>query len=201
MLLIRHGETEWNVAGRWQGSTDSPLTATGYEQAFQAATALGEHGPFAGVWSSDLTRAAITGDLIAIELGLGDAHRHPGLREAGIGPWEGLTHAEIEQQWPGHLAAARRPPGAEDHDVVLGRVTRALGDISREQSAGDRVVVVAHAGVLRMLRRAMQLPDVRYGNLSGYWLDTDRRSGQITIGSSLGLIGSGNAGTGTRGPR
>ena len=187
LLLLRHGQSEWNVLGKWQGAADPGLTANGYRQAAHAAAALPRHGPFHAVWCSDLQRAATTADLIAAELGLGRAERHPGLREAGLGPWEGLTEREIEQQWPGYLRAYRRPPGAEDHDVVLSRLTHSITHIARAIPAGGNAVVVAHAGVLRMLRRVMQRPDVLYTNLTGYWVHVDQATGGVDVGQSVAL--------------
>ncbi len=182
---MRHGQSEWNVTGRWQGDADPPLTDEGRRQARRAAPALGASGPFDAVWSSDLVRATESADLLAAGLDLAAPQRHPGLREAGLGPWQGRTMAEIEREWPGYLAAHRRPPGAEDELLVLARFTHALVDIARSVGRDQQVLVVTHAGVMRQLRRSMQRPDVRYTNLTGYWVEVERKHGELLVGASV----------------
>ena len=143
ILLARHGETDWNRAGRWQGWADPPLNETGRGQARRLAAQLRET-PFDAVYSSDLRRAHETAEILAAPHGV-RVVADPGLREIDVGSWSGLTRAEIEQRFPGMA----RPDGEtrEQHAArVLGTVER----IAREH-LGRRVLVVTHGGTLRAL--------------------------------------------------
>ncbi|HQV59031.1 MAG TPA: histidine phosphatase family protein, partial [Ilumatobacteraceae bacterium] len=166
----------------WQGSADPPLTDTGRAQALAAARQLGdvEH-----VWASDLERAAETGQIIATALGLDQPQLHPGLREGGLGPWQGLTMEEIDAGWPGYRQDNRRPAGAEDPDLVEQRVLSALRQIAA--STPGRVLVISHAGCLYALRRSIGLGFIRYGNLCGFNASVDGQS-MIRVGTSVALI-------------
>ncbi len=165
LLTVRHGESEWNALGRWQGQADPPLTDAGVLQAQAAAKVL---GAFDAVWTSSLQRAALTAEIIAEALGIGPVQVHPGLMENAFGPWEGLTVAEIEGGWPGYMAANRRPEGAEQPAAVEARGLAALREIASWHRGGE-VLVVTHAGLIRTLRRAVDGSDVRFNNLAGCW--------------------------------
>jgi broad specificity phosphatase PhoE len=167
VLAIRHGESEWNVVGRWQGRADTSLSDRGRRQALEAAYRL---GTFDGIFASDLQRAAETATIIASELGVGPVMVDPRLGETHVGPWEGLTHAEIEVGWPGFLDAHRRPPEAELLDDVVVRASASLVDIAATTPGGE-VLVVTHAGVLRTLCHALGEPPHRFANLAGRWFD------------------------------
>ena len=106
--MLRHGQSEWNAAGRWQGQADIELTDLGYEQARRAVDKL---GTFDAIASSDLRRARMTATIIAEGLGAGLLPADERLRETHVGEWQGLTHAEIERDWPGFLDTHQRPPG------------------------------------------------------------------------------------------
>jgi broad specificity phosphatase PhoE len=163
LLLLRHGESEWNAVGRWQGHADPVLTAFGRLQAVHAAQHL---EPLDRVVSSDLRRAAETADLIAAAWGLGPVPRDVRLRERAAGPWEGHTRAEIEAEWPGYLDAGKHPPGWEDDPVVLERVDAAVADLV---AGGGTVLIVSHGGVLRALERRAGTDTGRIANLGGRW--------------------------------
>src|SRR5687767_11323336 len=94
VLLVRHGQSEWNATGRWQGQADPPLTDLGRRQARSAAAAL---GTVDAVFASDLQRASETALIIAGELGVGPVVVDPDLRERDAGEWSGLTRVEIEE--------------------------------------------------------------------------------------------------------
>jgi len=169
LLCVRHGLSTWNVARRWQGQADPPLADEGRAGAAELAAALAAAvGHHVRVWSSDLQRAHETAAIVAARLGAGPVAVDPRLREADIGPWQGLTTAEIEAAWPDHLATGRRPPGFETDDVLLARVLPALADIAAA-AHGALPVVVAHAGVLRAVRRHTGAADEHLANLSGLW--------------------------------
>ncbi len=183
VLTLRHGESEWNAVGRWQGQADPPLTDAGMLQAVAASEVL---GTFDSVWASTLQRAAYTAAIIAEALGIGPVQVDPGLMEQAFGPWQGLTIHEIEAGWPNYLAEHRRPDGAEQAEQVTERALAALRRIAAERPGGE-VLVVTHAGLLRTLRRALGAEDVRFTNLGGCWFDV-HADGRVAPGEVAHLI-------------
>ncbi|HEU4840819.1 MAG TPA: histidine phosphatase family protein [Ilumatobacteraceae bacterium] len=173
VLCVRHGLSTWNLARRWQGTADPPLSDEGRAGAAELAAALSStigHGPRVRIWSSNLQRAHETATIIAARLGCGPVTVDPRLVEADVGEWEGLTVADIEADWPGYLAAGRRPPGFEPEADLLARVVPALEDIAGTATAAGVVpIVVAHAGVLRAVRRHSGAGDEHLANLGGLW--------------------------------
>ncbi len=153
LYLARHGETDWNAAGRWQGHTDVPLNEVGRAQARALAESLRGH-PLAGVVSSDLQRAHETGRIVATALGLDVAYVDADLRERAFGVFEGLTREECETQhaeaWRLWLAEKRAPGGAEDQAALTVRMVAALGRVvERLAKDGAHPLVVTHGGALR----------------------------------------------------
>jgi broad specificity phosphatase PhoE len=153
ILLARHGETEWNSVGRWQGHADPPLNETGRLQAAALAAQLEGNG-IAAVYASDLARAAETARTIAARLGL-DVFEDPALREIDVGSWSGLTRAEVEQRFPEGFA--RWLDGEIGHDgetreALTERVVAAIERIAARHE-GRTVLVVTHGGAIRALRR------------------------------------------------
>jgi broad specificity phosphatase PhoE len=145
LLLARHGETDWNAAGRFQGWADPPLNATGRAQAEALAERLAEL-PFAAAYSSDLRRAYETALIVA------RPHHVPvvvdeALREIDVGSWSGLTRAEIDARFPG----ADHHDG-ETREQHAARVVAAVQRIAHAHP-GERVLLVSHGGSLRALRR------------------------------------------------
>jgi broad specificity phosphatase PhoE len=150
IVFARHGETQFNVEGRWQGQSDSPLTERGLAQARQLALALSNE-PLAAVYSSDLGRAARTADEVAKPHQLAvttDAR----LREIDVGDWTGRNRAQIEQfdadglhTWASMPASMRLPNGeslAEAQRRALAFFTYAM-----PAHAGETVAVVTHGAV------------------------------------------------------
>jgi glucosyl-3-phosphoglycerate phosphatase len=177
VLIIRHGESEWNREGRWQGWEDIALTAAGEEQARARGAALhaaGHH--FAAIATSDLVRAARTAELIGEILGGPPVLAEPGLRERFGGDWQGRSRDEIIEGWPEERAAWRRgeltaPPGGEDDAVVLERIHAALARIDATAPPGP-VLVVTHHGVMRLLSSQAGVPlSALIPNLGGRWFD------------------------------
>ena len=175
LLLLRHGQSEWNAVRRWQGLADSPLNDLGRRQATAASVALAatDHR-FQSLWSSPLARAAETGDIVAGHLGLGDVQVDHRLSEADAGEWEGMTPDEIDVAYPGFLADHRRPPTFESSDRVVERATAALVEIAQRSSPGlGSVIVTTHSGVIRTIVRHLGWIDERVPNLGGVWISVD----------------------------
>jgi broad specificity phosphatase PhoE len=166
MLLVRHGQSEWNAVGRWQGRADPALSDLGRHQARTAAERLGSVDV---VVASPLLRALDTARILAEALGVGPVLLEPDLVERDVGEWSGLTRDEIEARWPGYLAARRRPPGVEADEVLLARTTAALHRLEQELRGAD-VLVVTHGGVVTTLERAHGHRFERLPNLGGRWL-------------------------------
>ena len=180
MLLLRHGESTWNVEGRWQGREDPPLSAEGERQARAAAAALAD---VAVVWSSDLTRARRTAELLAPSLPVRLDAR---LRERDVGPWAGLTRAEIDARYPGWLTDRRRPDGWEDDDVVRARCWPALCAVIARVTEGEHAVVVTHGGLIRAVVAGRGAPAWPIPNLGGVWLE--RVAEDLALGSRVALL-------------
>jgi broad specificity phosphatase PhoE len=163
LLIVRHGQSEWNAIGRWQGHADPSLSELGRRQAVVAAASI---GAVDGIVSSDLLRAVETAAIIAEQLGIGPVIVDERLRERDAGEWTGLTRAEIDKGWPGWIDSARHPAGYEGMDDVSDRVLEALQAI-HEASAGGSLLVVTHGGVIRALARLQGLDDIPIPNLGG----------------------------------
>jgi probable phosphoglycerate mutase len=182
ILLARHGQSEWNSHGRWQGQADPPLSALGRKQAMLASERI---GAVDAIVASDLQRAAETAFIISEALGIGPVVTEPLLRERNVGEWSGLTRAEIEVQWPGFLDDGTRPPGWEHDDALLPRIHAALDGI--RQAYGDaEVLVVAHGGLMYALEREAELPWERLENLGARWLTID--DDRVRLGDRVRLI-------------
>ncbi|MDX6402179.1 MAG: glucosyl-3-phosphoglycerate phosphatase [Gaiellaceae bacterium] len=152
LLLVRHGETDWNREGRWQGMSDTSLNELGRDQARALASSL--DGTVDAVYSSDLTRARETAEILAGKLGL-EVRLDPRLRERGFGSWEGLTTPEIEERFAEthRLWRAGESSGAEDaepFEAFSERIEAFLGDVV-EQHPGEEVLVVSHGGSIRAI--------------------------------------------------
>jgi broad specificity phosphatase PhoE len=164
--LLRHGESEWNAAGRWQGQGDPPLSARGREQAARLAEALVDEG-IEAIFASDLVRAAETAGFVAERLGLA-VSSDPRLRELDVGRWSGRTRSEIEADDVADLAAFEsgdreaRAGGGECRREVAERAMSAIEEIAARHGEGC-VAVVAHLGVIREL-----LPGTDLGNAESH---------------------------------
>ena len=146
LLLVRHGETEWNLGRRLQGQCDVPLSPAGREQIRQLAPLLASYGPQIVV-SSPLTRATES----ARELGLTIDHTDERLMEAHLGDWEGLSSRTLAADGSGNYQAWRvggfTPPGAETFADLTERVAAALNEIG--STGASAVAVFTHGGVIR----------------------------------------------------
>jgi probable phosphoglycerate mutase len=195
LLLVRHGQSEWNASGRWQGLADPPLTELGRAQARAAARAI---GGLDAILASDLRRAAETADIISETIGIGPVINDPGWRERDVGEWSGLTREEIHVRYPGFLSddpqraiapvtdhRFLRPPGWEADDAVLGRVLDAVHRAHRIIGDGDGLVVT-HGGVIHVIEGHLGEPFVRMANGEARWLDIDGR--RLALGERVLLV-------------
>lgn len=167
IFFVRHGETLWNHALRYQGHADIPLSRTGIAQARALARRLaGER--FAGFYASDLRRAYETAAILAEPHGMA-VERIAALREINFGEWEGLTREEIVKLFP-ELSSRwwakpleTRLPGGETLEEVATRTVGALMEIAARHPDG-RVVVAAHGGTIRAgIARLLNM------DLNQYW--------------------------------
>lgn len=149
-MLWRHGRTEWNATGRIQGQLDPPLDALGQEQAQRAAIALAHLRP-ARIVASDLERALTTAGVLSNRIGV-HVDTDPRLREIGLGEWEGLSRAEVEQRFPGEFAAWMRGEdirrgGGETYAEVGARASACV--LEALDKTDGLVVAVTHGGTAR----------------------------------------------------
>ena len=180
-LLVRHGQSEWNAVGRWQGQADPQLSDLGRRQSREAARAI---GAVDAVYASDLQRAAETAAIIAGEIGVGPVILDPDLRERDAGEYSGLTRAQIEERFPGYLDDHRRPPGWEPDDQLLARALRALERIARDVPGGD-VLVVTHGGLVYTIEGHLGTDFSRLANAEGRWVEIDGRTGRLRLGERI----------------
>ena len=149
LWLVRHGQTDWNIEGRYQGISDVPLNATGRSQAQEMGRILASNDiNFQAIYSSHLKRAYETAIIIAhwLQLPVCVDER---LREMELGDWEANLYAEINQKYPEKIQerltnpAFTHAPGGESAVVVAERMSQAVEDIAAIHPGGD-VIVVTH---------------------------------------------------------
>jgi broad specificity phosphatase PhoE len=153
VLLIRHGETDWNATGRWQGRAPVPLNDSGLEQSRLLGRYLAAHDPPIDViYSSDLARAVQTAEAVAAPLQLA-VRPEPRLREVDLGDWQGLTRAEAEAWDAARYAVyvmgrgTSPPPNGESWEQVKTRARSAFDDLSARH-AGRTIALVSHGGTV-----------------------------------------------------
>ena len=146
LCLVRHGETEWNRNGLYQGTSDIPLNVLGIEQARLASVRLaGER--WDAVISSPLSRAKATAQAIADAIGIEPIELLPDLQERAYGDAEGLTIAEREERWP-----EESWPNLESVESTWARGANILRRIV-DNYLGKRVIVVSHGGLINAILR------------------------------------------------
>ncbi|WP_298321772.1 histidine phosphatase family protein [Haloactinopolyspora sp.] len=172
IVLWRHGRTEWNAAGRFQGQTDVALDDVGREQAREAATRLAALSPELLV-SSDLQRTRDTTATLADLVGL-DVELDPRLRETYAGQWQGCTSAQIAERWPDDYKAWRagdpllRVGGGETRQEVAERMFAAVTDAAAKLSENGLAVLTSHGGAARLgIAALIGLPLHRFTNVGG----------------------------------
>jgi probable phosphoglycerate mutase len=161
-LLVRHAESTWNAAGRWQGQADPPLSDRGRQQAAQLARDLAVE-PVDCVIASDLARASDTAAILAEVWGL-SARLDPRLRELDVGAWAGLTREQIASRTVAALERFEsgvpdaRPGGGESRLELRWRVRTAAAEIAAAHP-GEQVALVTHLGAVRALCPGTELPN------------------------------------------
>jgi uncharacterized phosphatase len=166
LYLVRHGETDWNLARRIQGSTDIPLNDTGRAQAAASGRLLARR-QWDAVYASPLSRALETAAIIARETGLPAPLPEPALVERNYGEAEGMTGAEIDERFPGGAEV----PGRESREQVVERVMPALHALA-QRHPGESIIFVSHGGVIRSVLNAVD-PDrhvepIRNGSIHSF---------------------------------
>jgi broad specificity phosphatase PhoE len=157
LVLVRHGITDWNREGRFQGHLDPPLSDLGRREAALVAERIAADPALrpARIVSSSLARAIQTADAIAAAAGIA-VGADPRLIEIGQGEWEGRTHHEIAttdaERYEIWRTSDGLPPGGETIEATIERLDRAIGDLDGARGA---IVVVSHGGIIRVLARML----------------------------------------------
>lgn len=160
LILVRHGVTDWNREGRWQGQLDPPLSESGRIEATRLAQRIGSDPELrpARILSSTLARALETAQIIGPGIGV-IVEGEPRLIEIGAGEWEGRTHAELEADDADRYLAWRasggvgQPPGGEPIEAATRRVTELLEELTDGEAAPT--LLVSHGGTLRIVARLL----------------------------------------------
>jgi 2,3-bisphosphoglycerate-dependent phosphoglycerate mutase/probable phosphoglycerate mutase len=183
LVLWRHGETDYNAAGRMQGHLDSALTEVGWNQARFAVPALARFDP-AVVIASDLRRATDTATVLTEAIGV-PLRIDKRLRETHLGEWQGLTGPEVDVDWPGErdrwrTDATWAPPGGESRVEVAARAGEVVTDLLTDTEPMDTVLLAAHGGLITALTAGLlELPVEAWPQLGGirncHWVELARR--------------------------
>ncbi|MFJ1765234.1 histidine phosphatase family protein [Amycolatopsis sp. NPDC088138] len=187
LVLWRHGETDYNAAGRMQGHLDSALTPVGWNQARFAVPALARFSPDL-VIASDLRRATDTATVLTDAIGV-PLRIDKRLRETHLGEWQGKTGAEVDAEYPGERARWRTdatwaPPGGENRLDVAERAGEVVSDLQQANSdVGDTVLLAAHGGLIIALTAGLlRLPVEIWPSLGGiancHWVELGLRDGK-----------------------
>jgi broad specificity phosphatase PhoE len=167
LFLSRHGETDWNAEGRFQGHSDQPLNEHGRAQARGLAHRL-EKVKLTAIYASDLQRSRETAAIVAAPHEI-EVVSLPELREVDVGEWSGLTREEIAERWPERSRAWREGgrgwTQGESYEEMAARVIACLDRLAREHDGG-RILYVGHGGTLRgVLAHARGVSYVQYRQL------------------------------------
>lgn len=155
LYIVRHGETEWNKIGRYQGITNVPLNENGIAQAKACGNAL-KDVHFDRILSSDLSRALVTAETIRGNRQL-EIKTDERLREINFGDWEKLLFTEIEERWPGLIDQMyRRPdivkvPNGESFQEVQDRAWSTVSDFLNENNEDETILITCHGGTIRTI--------------------------------------------------
>ncbi|MGB7538876.1 MAG: histidine phosphatase family protein [Anaerolineales bacterium] len=153
VYLIRHGETDWNRSGIWQGHAQVPLNAAGQQQAMRLARRLADEGVrFDALYSSDLSRAWETAAVLGGALGLSPVAA-AALREIDLGAWSGKTRAQITLEFPEEWRRIQNnedlPRGGGETVAACTQRVMAWMDRTAERHTGRTICAVTHGGCIR----------------------------------------------------
>lgn len=196
IVLWRHGETTYNASGRMQGHIDTELTSVGWNQARFAVPALARFAPDIVV-ASDLRRATDTATVFTEGIGV-PLRIDKRLRETCLGQWQGLTGAEVDENWPGYRRRWRAdatwaPPGGESRVEVADRAYEVVEDLELEDL--DAALLAAHGGlIVALTARLLDLPIEHWTLLGGigncHWVELARADGRWRLhGYNVGMTG------------
>lgn len=173
LILLRHGQTHYNATLRMQGQLDTELSELGARQAHAVGRVLAPRRPWT-ILSSDLQRARDTATALASEVGL-EVLTDPRLRETHLGRWQGMSHSEVDAQWPDARVEWRRsprwsPPEGESRLDVALRTRQVIDELVQDSPEwGEQpAVVVAHGGAIAALTAALlEFPAAQYPVFNG----------------------------------
>ena len=197
-FLVRHGETEWNKLGRFQGHTDISLNERGFSQAKETAKAAAQWGHCA-IYSSPLIRTVQVAEEIAKVTSM-PVSKQPGLKELGLGDLEGVTGEEMRNKWPEVFSVWRSNPekvtmpNGESLAQLRERCWQSILDIEQKHSGDDSVVVISHNFAIRSIVGELLGVPLEYFhrmslNLSSVCtFDSDERGRRLTGYNSTGHL-------------
>jgi 2,3-bisphosphoglycerate-dependent phosphoglycerate mutase len=166
IILARHGQTKWNLDGRYQGRSDPALCRTGRMESVTLAEKISRTG-IRSIFTSPLSRARQTAEIVADRLRIGRIENDPRLAEIHFGDWEGYTQTQVRQRWPELLNLwktapdAVRFPGGETLEEARERLRAFFNDIATLSTPDAApALVVTHAGLIRLAVLAAQLQEV-----------------------------------------
>jgi len=154
IILIRHGQTEWNLLKKYQGQIDIPLTDVGRGQAQRAGEYLVGNETIEALYCSDLSRTKETAEIVGRNIGLSPTC-DPRLREIAFGAWEGLTFTQVYEKYPKEFddwhnnTFKTKVPGGETFDQVINRAMEAIKEILAKHKG--TVAIVTHGGVIKAI--------------------------------------------------
>jgi len=159
IVLVRHGQTEWNRVEHFRGHADVPLNEIGLAQAKAMARRVADEWRPVAIYSSPLARAVKTAEAVAWHFGL-SAQVHPGLIDIDYGQWQGLTPDEAKERWPEVVDAwynaphTARIPGGETLDELRARAERMVNELATRHQ-GQTIVLVSHTVINRVILLAV----------------------------------------------
>lgn len=155
IVLVRHGQTEWNRVERFRGRADVPLNEVGCAQAEATRRRVAAEWHPVAVYSSPLSRAMKTAGAIAQHFGL-PVQAHPGLADIDYGEWQGLTPEEARERWPEiarawyHAPETAHIPGGETLLDLRARGMQVVKELAARHG-GETIVLVGHTVINRII--------------------------------------------------
>lgn len=198
LILLRHGQTHYNASLRMQGQLDTALSELGVRQAHAVGRVLAPRRPWT-ILSSDLQRAHETARSLATEVNL-EVRTDRRLRETDLGAWQGMSHSEVDEQWPDarklwRSAPRWAPPQGESRLDVARRTREVVDELLQNSPQWDEhpAVMVAHGGAIAALTAALlELPVEQYpvfnglGNTCWVQLSAHPRSDPMDVSDGSG---------------